>query len=123
MELDFTARRTLTHLHAAIQEERGSLLWVLDRTGTAMEAGLLRGWLEKPLLNPAAIGRRLNAVEELVRDSCARGADARHQGPSGNGAPDLRIVTGRQLPGPESLGQACEGIPAIRARLSGLIPA
>ena len=73
MELDLNARRNL-ELTATLRgkEKRGSLLWVLDRTRTAMGARLLRSWLERPLLSVAAIRRRLGAVEELVRDAVAR---------------------------------------------------
>ena len=45
---------------------RGSLLGVLDRTVTAPGGRLLRDWLRRPLRDPAAIGRRHEAVEELV---------------------------------------------------------
>lgn len=46
-------------------ERRGSLLWVLDKTVTAMGKRLLRSFMDKPLLEPDAINRRLDAVEEL----------------------------------------------------------
>ena len=36
------------------EEKRGSLLWVLDHTKTAMGSRMLRSWLEQPLLSPAA---------------------------------------------------------------------
>lgn len=67
MELDLTARRNLELTETLRgKEKRGSLLWVLDKTRTAMGGRLLRSWLEKPLLNPVDIDRRLSAVEELV---------------------------------------------------------
>ena len=53
-------------------EKRGTLLWVLDKTKTAMGKRLLRSYLDKPLVNPAAINKRLNAVEELVDDTILR---------------------------------------------------
>ncbi|MCI9038237.1 MAG: DNA mismatch repair protein MutS [Oscillospiraceae bacterium] len=73
MELDLTTRRNL-ELTATLRgkEKRGSLLWVLDQTKTAMGGRLLRSWLERPLLNVAAIQRRLSAVEALTRDTMAR---------------------------------------------------
>ena len=46
-------------------ERRGSLLWVLDETNTAMGKRLLKTWIEQPLKNPAAISKRLAAVDEL----------------------------------------------------------
>ena len=73
MELDLTARRNLELTETLRgKEKRGSLLWVLDRTKTAMGGRLLRGWLEKPLLNPVEIGGRLTAVKDLADDMIAR---------------------------------------------------
>lgn len=59
MELDLTARQTL-ELTATMRskEKKGSLLWVLDKTKTAMGGRLLRAWLERPLLSPVHISRR-----------------------------------------------------------------
>ena len=53
-------------------EKKGSLLWALDKTRTPMGGRLLRSWVTRPLLDPAAIGRRLSAVDELFRDSILR---------------------------------------------------
>lgn len=50
------------------KERRGSLLWVLDKTKTAMGKRLIRTWLEQPLLSPAGITLRQNAVEELFEN-------------------------------------------------------
>ncbi len=73
MELDLTARRNLELTQTMrAGEKRGSLLWVLDKTKTAMGSRLLRSWLEKPLLNPQQINKRLQAVEELVNATVAR---------------------------------------------------
>ena len=73
MELDLTARRNL-ELTATMRdkEKRGSLLWVLDRTRTAMGGRLLRSWLERPLLSVAAINKRLTSVEALVKSAMDR---------------------------------------------------
>jgi len=74
MELDPTARRNLELTETLRgKEKRGSLLWVLDKTKTPMGGRLIRTWLERPLLSPAAIGRRLEAVGALVGDSVRRG--------------------------------------------------
>ena len=73
MRLNLTTRRNLELLETMrSKEKKGSLLWVLDRTRTAMGKRLIRSWVERPLLNPATIGRRLNAVEELTGDSILR---------------------------------------------------
>jgi DNA mismatch repair protein MutS len=66
LQLDAATRRNLELLQTLGGERRGSLLWVLDETATPMGARRLRDWLLYPLLDPAAIGRRLDAVEELV---------------------------------------------------------
>ena len=73
LELDLTARRNLELTETLrSKEKRGSLLWVLDKTRTAMGGRLLRSWLERPLLNVSAINRRLAAVDALVRDTVGR---------------------------------------------------
>ncbi|MDO4846437.1 MAG: DNA mismatch repair protein MutS, partial [Oscillospiraceae bacterium] len=73
MQLDLTARRNLELTETLrSKEKKGSLLWVLDKTGTAMGSRLLRGWLEKPLLSPALIEKRLSAVEELTKKTVDR---------------------------------------------------
>jgi DNA mismatch repair protein MutS len=64
--LDESTRRNLELLETLRGERRGSLLWVLDRTVTPMGARRLREWLLYPLVDPAALGRRLDAVERLV---------------------------------------------------------
>lgn len=74
MELDWTARRSL-ELTESLRtgEKRGSLLWVLDKTKTPMGGRLMRAWIERPLLSPVAIRRRLSAVNELYQNNVARG--------------------------------------------------
>ena len=73
MELDYTARRSLELTESLSGgEKKGSLLWVLDKTGTAMGSRMLRSWVERPLLSVAAIRRRLNAVQELTLQTVAR---------------------------------------------------
>ena len=47
------------------KQKRGSLLWVLDKTRTAMGARLLRTWIEQPLISREEILKRQNAIEEL----------------------------------------------------------
>ncbi len=74
MRLDLTARRNLELLETMRnKEKRGSLLGVLDRTGTAMGKRLIRSWIEQPLINPAQITARLSAVRELTDDPMLRG--------------------------------------------------
>ncbi len=74
MELDLDARRNLELTETMrSKEKRGTLLWVLDKTHTAMGGRMLRSWLEKPLLDPVEITRRHAAVEDLVDSMMIRG--------------------------------------------------
>ena len=74
MELDMDARRNLELTETLrSKEKKGTLLWVLDKTHTAMGGRLIRSWLEKPLLDPIEIDRRHCAVEELVDAPILRG--------------------------------------------------
>ena len=73
MQLDLAARRNLELTETMRgKEKRGSLLWVLDKTKTAMGARNLRAWLTRPLRDVAAIERRLGAVEALTKNTVAR---------------------------------------------------
>lgn len=73
MLLDGSTRRNL-ELSETLREKqkRGSLLWVLDKTKTAMGGRLLRSYLEQPLIDRKEMEERLDAVEELCRDGVAR---------------------------------------------------
>ncbi len=65
--LDVNTRRSLELCETLrTKEKRGTLLWVLDRTKTAMGARLLRKWLEQPLVSVGAILNRQQAVAELA---------------------------------------------------------
>ena len=73
MLLDSSSRRNL-ELTETLREKqkRGSLLWVLDKTKTAMGARLLRSYIEQPLIEKKEIEERLNAVEALYSESFLR---------------------------------------------------
>lgn len=64
--IDRATQRNLELVVSLRGETRGSLLWVLDETRTAMGSRLLRRWLLAPLADLRAIGARLDAVEELT---------------------------------------------------------
>ncbi len=67
LEIDAATRRNLELCETMrSKEKKGSLLWVLDKTKTSMGARMLRKWIEFPLINTRAIGRRQRAVAELV---------------------------------------------------------
>jgi DNA mismatch repair protein MutS len=67
LKLDAAAQRNLELFATLDGQRRGSVLWVLDRTGSPMGARTLRGWLLAPLMDLDAIGTRLDAVEELAQ--------------------------------------------------------
>ncbi len=73
MVIDSSTRRNLELLETMREKQkRGSLLWVLDKTKTAMGARLLRTYIEQPLIEREEIERRLDAVEELNGDMVTR---------------------------------------------------
>ena len=121
MELDLDARRNLELTETMrSKEKKGTLLWVLDKTHTAMGGRMLRSWLEKPLLDPAEITRRHSAVEELVDSVIIRGELEEAL----KDVTDLervmtRIVTGtvncRDLLG---LARGFRALPEVKAQLS-----
>jgi DNA mismatch repair protein MutS len=73
MLLDSSTRRNLELVETMRdKQKRGTLLWVLDRTKTAMGARMLRGFIEQPLKDKDEIILRQNAVERLVQNVVAR---------------------------------------------------
>ena len=73
MLLDSSTRRNLELCETLREKQkRGSLLWVLDKTKTAMGARTLRKYIEQPLINRKDIEDRLNAVEELKDNAISR---------------------------------------------------
>src|SRR5207249_3083102 len=130
LQLDAATRRNLELLQTLGGERRGSLLWVLDQTATPMGARRLREWLIYPLLDPAAIGRRLDAVEELVERLELRGALGAGLGRIG----DLERLAGRvgaRSAGPRDVahlavalgrvGEAQAALAGARAELLGTL--
>ena len=73
MLLDLSTRRNL-ELTETLREKRrkGSLLWVLDQTQTAMGARFLRKAIEQPLIDATEINKRLEATKELVDNALLR---------------------------------------------------
>lgn len=122
MELDYATRRNLElteNLRSG--EKRGSLLWVLDRTRTPMGGRLLRAWVERPLLSPVAIKRRLSAVAELYADNVKRSELLLALG----GICDMQRLVGRAVYGSANgrdlfaLASCCAKLPELIALLSG----
>jgi len=120
MELDLDARRNLELTETMRnKEKKGSLLWVLDKTKTAMGGRMIRSWVEQPLMDTKEILSRQNAVAELAEQTVRRGEleDALKE------MTDLervmtRIVTGT-VNGREllSLAQGLRALPAIKSNL------
>lgn len=74
MNIDLSSMRNLELIETMRgKTKRGSLLWVLDKTKTAMGKRLLRSWLEQPLLSMQSILQRQNAVDELASDAVLLG--------------------------------------------------
>ena len=74
MSLDINARRNLEITEKLRDKtKKGTLLWVLDKTATAMGGRLLRNWLNNPLINVEKINKRLDAVAELKDNIILRG--------------------------------------------------
>ncbi len=111
LELTETERR---------REKKGSLLWVLDKTKTAMGKRMLRSWVEQPLVNMSGIIYRQNAVEELYSLSQLRAelTDAI------TGINDLERITTRIVYGSanakelKSLEATAGRLPAVRELLA-----
>ena len=123
MELDYTTRRNLELTeNLRTGEKRGSLLWALDKTKTPMGGRLLRSWVERPLLSPVAIKRRLSAVGELAAGNVVRSElmiALREIG-------DIQRLVGRAVYGSANgrdllaLGNYCAALPGLVGRLSGM---
>ena len=121
MKLDYNTKRNLELTQTMLtKEKKHSLLWVLDKTKTAMGKRLIRYWVEHPLMNITAILKRQNAVDELFRDTMLRMELVADM----SGIFDIerlmtKIVYGsanaREL---RSLSSALSHIPALRDKLS-----
>ena len=82
MILDSSTRRNLELCETLREKQkRGSLLWVLDKTKTAMGARRMRKYIEQPLIDKAMIESRLDAVEELKNNAITREELREYLGP------------------------------------------
>lgn len=73
MLIDSSSRRNLELVETLREKKkRGSLLWVLDKTKTAMGARILRNYVEQPLIETEEINQRLDAIEELNKNAITR---------------------------------------------------
>lgn len=122
MNIDITARRNLEITETIrSKEKRGTLLWVLDKTRTAMGKRFMRKSLEQPLLNIGEITRRQNAVQELLVDQIRLEELREELG----GVYDLERLMTRVLYGSanprelRALAATAERLPKIRTLLEG----
>ncbi|MCY6958227.1 DNA mismatch repair protein MutS [Clostridium brassicae] len=67
LSIDINSRKNL-ELTETLRDKskKGSLLWVIDKTNTAMGGRLLRKWVEQPLIQKNSIDKRLNSVQEII---------------------------------------------------------
>ncbi|MBO8162564.1 MAG: DNA mismatch repair protein MutS [Brevibacillus sp.] len=120
LQIDPFSRRNL-ELTETIRDKqkKGSLLWLLDRTETAMGGRMLRRWIERPLMDQARINERLQVVEQLKEDLLLRSdiRESLHQ------VYDLERLAGRIAYGSANgrdllqLRHSLEAIPALKDRL------
>jgi DNA mismatch repair protein MutS len=74
LSLGLNARRNLELTETMRnKEQKGSLLWVLDKTRTSMGKRRLKQWIEQPLTNIKDILKRLDAVEDFMKNITALG--------------------------------------------------
>jgi len=125
MPLDEMTRRNLElvePLRAGAEGEGATLLEVIDRTLTPMGGRLLRRWLLAPLVNPAAINPRLDAVQVFVADG--RGRERLRE--ALDGVRDLERLAGRAALGraaPREMGALRDSIlrlPDVAGALGGV---
>ncbi|MBE6644712.1 MAG: DNA mismatch repair protein MutS [Ruminococcaceae bacterium] len=123
LDIDINTRRNLELVEAMrTKEKRGSLLWVLDKTETAMGKRLLRSWILKPLLNPVAIGKRQAAVSDFVSEASLRD----ELGELLSGVLDIERLTARAVYGTAnardlmSICQSIQKLPDIKALILNL---
>lgn len=122
MKLDLSARRNLELTETMRgREKRGTLLWVLDRTNTAMGKRLLRSYIDRPLLDPVKIDKRLYAVEALINDPMLAGDISAEL----SGIHDLermmtRIIFGNASPREyKTFAASAAHLPKLKGLLSG----
>ena len=123
MKLDLSARRNLELTETLRgREKKGTLLWVLDKTNTSMGKRLLRSYVDRPLLDPVKIEKRLSAVETLINDPMLSGDIAEEL----SGIFDLermmtRIFFGNANPREyKTLAASFSHLPKIKGLLSGI---
>ncbi len=122
MVVDNSTRRNLELTETMRdKEKKGSLLWVIDRSRTAMGGRLLKSYIEQPLLDPEEINLRLDCVEELKNNMIDREEIREYLGT----VYDLERLSGRisyRSASPRDLkafGSSLYTLPAVKDLLKG----
>lgn len=123
MRLDLSTRTNLELTRTMrSNDKKGSLLWVLDNTKTPMGKRLIRNWIELPLLSPAEISRRQNAVGELLSKHEIR----EELNEALKGVKDLERLMTRVLYGTanakelKTLSETLQKMPSIKSIINGM---
>ncbi len=123
LEMDMNTCRNLELIESMrTKEKRGSLLWVLDKTKTAMGARLLRSWVIKPLVDPVQILNRQDAVNDFVKNTTINADIADLLSPM----LDFERLTGKASYGSanakdlRAIYQSIEKLPEVKEKISKL---
>ena len=121
MYLDYSAVRNLELCQTMrTKSKKGSLLWVLEKTRTAMGRRMLRSFIEQPLISVFEIDKRLNAVEELVSNTIMRGETREYL----SGIRDIQRLLSKIVYGTAnardllSLSDTCGRLPILKEGIS-----
>ena len=123
LEMDLNTQRNLELTESMrSKEKRGTLLWVLDKTRTAMGARLLHSWVIRPLLDPVKISHRQSAVSSLLSQRRERDA----LGELLSEMLDMERLTARAVYGTanardlQAIGYSISKLPEIKSVISNL---
>ena len=121
LDLDLNTIRNLELVEAMrIKSKRGSLLWVLDKTKTAMGARLLNSWVLRPLVDPVRISHRQSAVNDIFADRPRRDELSELL----SGMLDIERLTAKAVYGTanardiKAIGESIKRLPEIKALIS-----
>lgn len=123
LDIDLNTQRNLELTeNMRSKEKRGSLLWVLDKTKTAMGARLLRSYVLRPLLDPVKISHRQSAIKTLLESRRERDT----LGELLSEMLDMERLTAKAVYGTanardlQAIGQSISKLPEIKAVISNL---
>ena len=121
LDIDLNTIRNLELVEAMrTKSKRGSLLWVLDKTKTAMGARLLHSWVLRPLIDPAKISHRQSAVSDMFKNKRLRD----ELGATLEGMLDIERLTAKAVYGSanardlKAIGESIKRLPEIKSIIS-----